>query len=338
MTKSMRIPKILILGMGGTIAGIASHPELDPLNYEAGHISIQQLLGGIVQKDAYHLKTEQIANINSCDLTHELLTRLVNRVREALVDEDVDGIVITHGTDTMEETGIFLHLTCAALCRGSQKIIVLTGAMLPSNAPGADGPSNLALSIQVASKMSTQSNGILMQSGVIGVFAGRIIAAKDFAKRSSDQIDAPVKESPELTNSIMSRLLSEEDLSYPELGQSWPWVEIVTNHVDPKPDVLEFLKNQGVSGVILAGTGQGNIHQNLLPVIKEFSQRGIPVLRCSRTGLGVIRHNVSFNDDELGTLAAGSLTSAKARIALELLIYNRLIGKSLDFKKKLATM
>jgi L-asparaginase len=136
----------------------------------------------------------------------------------------------------------------------------------------------------------------------------------------------------------MSRLLSEEDLSYPELGQSWPWVEIVTNHVDPKPYVLEFLKNQGVSGVILAGTGQGNIHQNLLPVIKEFSQRGIPVLRCSRTGLGVIRHNVSFNDDELGTLAAGSLTPAKARIALELLIYNRLIGKSLDFKKKLATI
>lgn len=330
---------ILILGMGGTIAGLAANPEGDPLNYSAGQVAVGDLVKSASTDSSLAFKTEQIANINSCDLSEALLTQLGRRVREALDDPGIRGIIITHGTDTMEETGIFLHLTCGALAQKQHKTIVLTGAMLPSNAPGADGPANLALAISAATgQVNLNGHKATLPGGVVGAFSGRLIAARDYAKRFSSQIDAPVANSPDLTATAMKETLDPGmDLSIPATDD-WPWVELITSHASAKPQVIDYLVKNGVEGLVIAGTGQGNINAGLIPAMKKARDAGIPMIRATRTGSGEIRHNIPMKDDDLGTLPAGSLTAPKARIALQLLIHAYRDDKSLDWKNFFATI
>ncbi len=331
---------ILILGMGGTIAGLAASPDKDPLNYAAGQLSIGDLIKNTAVGSQHQFQFEQIANIDSCDLSEDLLARLGTRVREALNDPLIKGLVITHGTDTMEETGIFLHLTCGALAQKQNKTVVLTGAMLPSNAPHADGPANLALAISAATgQVQLTHHTLVLPGGVIGAFAGRLIAAKHYGKRFSARIDAPVADSPDLgsTGSIAETLNPKVDLPIP-VSRDWPWVEIMTSHVGGKSQVIEYLIQNAIQGLVIAGTGQGNIHHGLLAGLQKAKGAGIPVIRATRTGSGEIRQNIPMKDDELGTQAGGYLTPPQARIALQLLIYACKADKSLDWKKFFATI
>jgi len=326
---------ILILGMGGTIAGLAPKPGEDPLNYKAGQVSVADLLNVLPKTSQWHVQSEQLANINSGDLTEALLTKLGRRVRQALLDPDIQGVVITHGTDTMEETGLFLHMTCAHLAKTQGKTVVLTGAMLPSNAQGADGPANLQLALQAASgSYKVGDREVVLPGGIVGAFAGRIIAARNYAKRYSSKIDAPVADSPDLE---LQELASDVDVPIPDTDD-WPWVEIVTSHAGAKPQVIDFLIKNGVEGLVLAGTGQGNINQNLLETIKTAKQNHLPMVRATRTGAGEIRQNVPVHDDQLGTLASGTLTPAKSRIALQLTLHAAHEDKSLDWKSIFATI
>ena len=148
-TDTANSPHILILGVGGTIAGLASNPSGNPLQYEAGQLGVDTLLSHLKPglPEGIQLISRQLANINSRNLSEDLLTQLGNAVRESLTNTQVSGIVITHGTDTLEETGVFLQATCSKLASTLGKRVVLTGAMLPANAPGADGPNNLMAAI-----------------------------------------------------------------------------------------------------------------------------------------------------------------------------------------------
>jgi len=330
------LKNILIIGMGGTIAGIAPNPDLDPLHYAAGQLSIADLLKNslpILLSDQVHLETLQLANINSADLTEDLLSELGEAVRQALQNPNCDGIVITHGTDTIEESGIFLHLVCSELARKLSKAVVLTGAMLPSNAPFADGPQNLSKAVELAAFLGASLEPSLqLDGGVYGTFAGKVVFAKDYLKRSSNQINAPVMDSPNLSSESMSIPIKSTEfaLDFPKKGESWPWVEILTSHSGARPDLLRWLINQGVEGVVLAGTGQGNVHQNLIASILEAKEQKIPMIRASRTLLGDIRPEVPVSDQFLGTIAARNFSPAKARIALQLFLYACLSKKDLD--------
>jgi L-asparaginase len=331
---------ILILGMGGTIAGLAANPDKDPLNYAAGQLSIGDLIKSTSAGSQLQFQSEQIANINSCDLSEELLSRLGNRVREALNDPAIKGVVITHGTDTIEETGIFLHLTCGALAQKHNKTVALTGAMLPSNAPNADGPANLALAISAATgHVQINDQTVILPGGIVGAFAGRLIAAKHYGKRFSARIDAPVADSPELgsVGLIADTLNPKRDLPIPD-SEAWPWVELITSHAGAKSQVLDFIIENSVQGLVIAGTGQGNINQGLLTGLQKAKNSGIPMIRSTRTGKGEIRQNIPMNDDQLGTQAAGYLTPPQARIALQLLIHASRTDKSLDWKNFFATI
>ena len=177
--KPQNFPHILVLGMGGTIAGLAAKPE-NPLEYEAGQVAVGSLLAHIASAipDGVQLVSHQVANINSRNLTEPLLSLLGQTVQEALVNTWVKGIVVTHGTDTIEETGLFLQLTCGKSAQELGKRIILTGAMLPSNAPGADGPSNLLDAIRWASTPLDNCPG-----GVYAVMDGRACLAMDLSKR-----------------------------------------------------------------------------------------------------------------------------------------------------------
>ena len=322
-----------MLGMGGTIAGIAPSPEKDPLQYESGQVSVEDLFKGLSVNPSMQVDFEQIANINSCDLTHDLLSQLGARVNQALIDPEISGIVLTHGTDTIEETGLFLHACCGQLAFELGKVVVLTGSMLPSNAPAADGPSNLSLALEIVTK-GGKAQALNIGGGVVGVFAGKVIAARDYRKRSSEAIDAPVADSPKFS---VNRIDPGIEVPIPENGQ-WPWVDILTSYTDVNPAIFEFLLASNVRGLVLAGTGQGNLHKNLLNSITKAKKLGLPMIRATRTGGGVIREQVGMDDTQLGTLPAGSLSPAQARVLLQLAIHAADKDKSLDWKKIFATI
>ena len=325
--------KILILGMGGTIAGIAANPEKDPLQYDAGQVSIDALFKGLNLSPSTNIQFEQIANINSCDLTHDLMSQLGTRVNQALIDPEISGVVVTHGTDTIEETGLFLHACCGQLAFELGKVVALTGAMLPSNAPNADGPANLLLALELVTK-AIKDQKIKIDGGIVGVFAGQVIAARDYRKRSSEAMDAPVSDSPELT---VNRLDPGIEVPIPEKGD-WPWVDVLTSYADVNPAIFEFLLASKVKGLVLAGTGQGNLHKNLLNSMIKAKELGLPMIRATRTGGGLIREQVGMDDSKLATLPAGSLSPAQARVLLQLAIHAADKDKSLDWKKIFATI
>ena len=127
------------------------------------------------------------------------------------------------------------------------------------------------------------------------------------------------------------------ELPIPKIGK-WPWVEILTSHYGAKPALYEFLVSQAVDGVVIAGTGQGNIHENILQVIENHREKRIPVVRATRTALGYVKFGVPQNDEHYGMVAAGYLSPPKARVALQLALAAASQDKSLDWKKIFATI
>ena len=333
-------PHILVLGMGGTIAGLAPNPEGDPKSYQAGELGIETLLAKIQEAIPGDLKlvSQQLANIDSRDLSEDLLTLLGNTVKDSLFTPGVQGIVITHGTDTVEETGFFLSATCGKLAEKLGKRVVLTGAMLPANAPQADGPLNLLDALKWAATAPENCPG-----GIFAVFAGKVCLARDLAKRHTSALNAPLMDSPcsplgLINPSWLSRTraveaTSGEDVPIPT-GQ-WPWVEIVTSHAGARPELLELLTNAGVDGLVLAGAGLGGLHQAWSSSLKEAADKGIALVKSSRTGAGTVGGNAEV------TLAAGSLSAPRARIALQLALNAAKADKSLtwqDFFARIAVL
>jgi len=333
-------PHILVLGMGGTIAGLAPNPASDLKSYKAGELSIETLLEKIQEAIPGDLKlvSRQLANIDSCDLSEDLLTLLGNTVRDSLADPEVQGIVITHGTDTVEETGFFLSATCGKLAEKLGKRVVLTGAMLPANVPQADGPLNLLDALKWAATAPENCPG-----GVFAVFAGKVCLARDLAKRHTSALNAPLMDSPcsslgLINPSWLSRTRAveaalSEDVSIPA-GQ-WPWVEIVTSHAGARPELLDLLIDAGVDGLVLAGTGLGGLHQVWSGPLKQAADKGIALVKTSRTGAGAL------GGDAGATLAATSLSAPRARIALQLALNAAKADKSLtwqDFFARIAVL
>ena len=312
---------ILVLGMGGTIAGLARDPR-HPGMYEAGRVSIESLLAGIQIDPAlegFEIQSQQIASIDSRDLSEDLLTQLGMAVKEALHDSAVLGVVVTHGTDTIEETGIFLDAVCSKAAQNQGKRVVLTGAMLPSNAIGADGPLNLQAALHwVGNDISN------CPPGIFAIFAGRVCLARDLAKRHTTELNAPLRDSlsspvhlinPSWLSTVRAiQAASSADLPIPP-EKEWPWVEIVMSHAGARPETIERLASQGIQGLVIAGTGMGGVHSVWQAPLQSLESDGVAIVRASRTGAG----NVS--PDRLNGVSAGDLTPPKARIALQLALY-----------------
>jgi L-asparaginase len=334
-------PHILVLGMGGTIAGLASNPVDQPLQYEAGQVEVSTLLGHIetALPEGLQLVSGQVANINSCNLTEPLLTLLGQKVRSALENTMVRGLVVTHGTDTIEETGLFLQLICGNLAQNLGKRVVLTGAMLPANAPNADGPANLVDAVQWAASPLDNSPG-----GVYAVMAGKVCMAMDLAKRHTNALNAPIQASPSspvrlINPSWVSGVKAAQtawvsDLPIPD-EDAWPWVEILTSHAGARPETIHLWLKSEVQGLVLAGTGMGNLHEQWLGPLRNAAKQGIAIVRSARPGSGQVISNIPEKDFE-GCLAAGKFSSPKARIALQLALnaekQAKSTGKSLTWQ------
>lgn len=320
-----KTPHILVLGMGGTIAGFASKPEESPLQYQAGQVGVEALVNHIQSAipEGLALVSRQIANINSRNLTDAHLTTLGLAITEALLDGAVRGVVITHGTDTIEEAGLFLQVTCGKLAHTQAKRVILTGAMLPSNAPEADGPSNLLDALRWASTSIDNCPG-----GIYAVMDGRACLAMDLAKRHATALNAPLQNSPSSSVGLINpswlsgvkalQAVWTEDFPIPR-SDEWPWVEILTSHAGASARTISHWLTTNVKGLILAGTGMGGFHDEWFVPLNQAITQGIALVRTSRTGGGSTYPDIP-EKDQPGCLASGTLTAPRARIALQLAI------------------
>ena len=298
--------RIVILGTGGTIAG-QTQSAADNVAYVAGTIAVADLIAAVPPLAACALDTEQIAQIDSKDMSFALWRSLAQRVAHHLARADVAGIVVTHGTDTLEEMAYFLHRVLAP-----GKPVVLTAAMRPSGALSADGPQNLLDAVRLASLPEAR--------GVLVCMAGAVHAGCEVRKAHPYRIDAfdsgdagPVAY---IEEGVLRRLRD-----WPEgealglaraLSEDWPRVDIVLNYAGADGAIVDALCALGARGIVAAGTGNGTFGTPLEAALLRAQAHGVAVLRTSRTGRGRVI------DTPSALPGAGGLTSVQARIELML--------------------
>jgi L-asparaginase len=300
--------KIVVLGTGGTLAGTAADVH-DNLGYRAGQIGIGELLARIPGLSGVPLEPEQVAQIDSKDMSFDIWRSLALRCAHWLAQEDVGGLVIGHGTDTLEETAYFLQAVLAPA-----KPVVLTCAMRPASALVPDGPQNLLDAVAVASAPAAR--------GVVAVCAGAIHAAAEVAKQHTYRLDAFTSGDAGPLGYVEEgavRQLRAWPAQGPVAGAldkmnavvRWPRVEIVTSHAGASGGIVQALLAQGVDGLVVAATGNGTVHQDLEAALLQARDRGVRVVRASRCAQGRVQGTPG---DALPH--AGGLSPVKARIAL----------------------
>ena len=315
--------RIVLLGTGGTIAGLASSIH-DTVGYKTAQLGVDRLISALPQPLGfpYELVSEQIAQIDSKDMCFDIWSRLAQRCDELMAQADVRGIVITHGTDTLEETAYFLH---AVLMRSERcsKPLVLTGAMRPASALMPDGPQNMLDALAVAAYPGA--------SGVLVVFAGAVHSALDVQKSHTYRLDAFDSGDAGALAYVEAGLIRMVRGAWPgSSGEAapgtipsdharWPRVEIVMSYAGASASMVDGLLAHGlaskdpVRGIVVAGTGNGGVHQALEFALLRAQAHGILVVRATRCAEG--RVLVGAND----TLPdSAGLSPVKARIALML--------------------
>lgn len=332
----MHRKKIVILGTGGTIAGRSADAS-DHVAYVAAELGVATLVESIAGlASAHELLVEQVAQVDSKDMSFAIWASLAERVNHFSACDDVAGIVITHGTDTLEETAYFLH----ALLSPS-KPVVLTCAMRPASALTPDGPQNLRDAITVA--------GTVGAMGVVAVCAGVVHCAADVQKCHTYRLDAfssgdagPIAyvEDNRL-RFVRNWPAAQETRAYAAIENiatlksaiSWPKVEVVMNYAGAGGGLVHALVAAGVQGLVLAGTGNGTVHHELEAALKVAQFGGISVVRATRCADG---HVLTLPGDIFES--ANDLSPVKARIALMLALMLPGFGQRASAPKALAVI
>jgi L-asparaginase len=303
--------RVVVIGTGGTIAGTAARPQ-DHLGYTAGALPADQLVAAVPALAGQALETLSLAQLDSCDMDHTTWQRLGLALNAHLARPEVSGVVVTHGTDTLEETAFFVHHTVAA---AAHKPVVFTAAMRPSTAPSPDGPQNLVDAVLLARHTGAH--------GVLAVLGGTVWAGAELRKVHGYRVEA-------FSGGDAGPLALVED-GHLRLFRAWPgtpaahahalvahparWpvVEIATSHAGARAAVIEALVAAGARGLVIAGTGNGSVHAALLAAARQAERQGVRVVRASRCLLGGV---VGERPDALRS--AGSITPAQARVMLML--------------------
>lgn len=310
------LPKVVILATGGTIAGVQPK-EGDP-GYKAGSLSIDSLIGAAPGVDKLaRLDGEQIASIGSQDMNDAVWLKLARRVNEVLARPEVAGVVITHGTDTLEETGYFLGLVTK-----SDKPVVLVGSMRPATSTSPDGPLNLYNGVAVAAAPAARGLGILAVAND-DLHSARYIQktnttdVQTFISTGRGALGEAYYGKMALYGSPTHRHTTRSEFSLDGL-ESLPRVDIVYAYENVDGTQVKAAVAAGAKGIVLAGVGDGNGTQALIDALAEAAKQGVVVVRSSRVGSGIVRRNIELNDDELGFVAGMDLNPQKARILLRL--------------------
>jgi L-asparaginase len=309
-------PNIVILATGGTIAGAAASGTQSA--YTSGAVTIDAMLKAVpgIEKLA-NIKGEQISNVGSQDMSFDILLKVAKRINELTSTSGVDGIVITHGTDTMEESAFFLNLTVK-----TDKPVVMVGSMRPSTAVSADGPLNLYNAVAVAADPMAKGRGVLV------VMNDQIHAAHSLTKTSTTSLQtfmSPIRGVLGVTaygkddwyNTPPWKHTSQSEFDISNVTKL-PRVDIVFADEDMEPDLIDASVNAGAKGIVIAGVGNGNMNKVSVEAAVRAVKKGVIVVRSSRVMTGMVDRNVEVNDDELGFIASDELNPQKSRILLSL--------------------
>ncbi|MEX0445990.1 L-asparaginase 2 [Xenorhabdus sp. SGI246] len=307
------LPNITVLATGGTIAG--GGESATQSSYTAGKVGIDSLLNAVPAiKNIADLKGEQVVSIGSQDMNDQVWLTLAKKINADC--DKTDGFVITHGTDTMEETAYFLDLTTQ--CR---KPIVMVGAMRPSTALGADGPLNLYNAVAVAADKNSANRGVLLAMN------DSVIHGRDISKLSTTEVQAF-----QAVNAGSQGFIHNGKVNYYSVApvradkavfdvsklNELPKVGIVYNYSNASDLPAKAFVENGYKGIISAGVGNGNIYKSILDTLAQAAKDGVVVVRSSRIPFGYTTQNAEVNDSKYGFVASERLNPQKARVLLQL--------------------
>lgn len=312
-----QLPHVVILATGGTIAGTGA-TSTTTVGYTAATVGVDALIHAVPEMTKVaRVSGEQVFQIASENMGNGHWLTLAKRVNALLRQADVDGIVITHGTDTLEETAYFLNLVVK-----SAKPVVLVGSMRPSTALSADGPLNLYNAVRLAGDPSAAGRGVLVAMN------DQIHAAREVTKNHTTTADTFRSQELGMLGYIQAgqahfyrsatrkhTLETEFDVSQLE---ALPQVDIALAYANVGRVVVDALVKSGAQGVIHAGVGNGSLPANTRAALIEARAKGVLIVRASRVGLGIVARNGEADDDALDFVVADTLSPQKARILLML--------------------
>lgn len=312
-----KLANVSILATGGTIAGSGAS-STTTIGYTAATVGVQQLIKAVPElSKVANVSGEQVFQIASESMTNDHWLALGKRVNTLLAQSNVDGIVITHGTDTLEETAYFLNLVVK-----SRKPVVLVGAMRPSTAMSADGPINLYNAVLLAADPGAAGKGVMVAMG------DQIHGARDVSKTNTSTPDAFKTLDLGMMGYIqggkpyfyhVSTRKHTADTEFDISGlNALPQVDIVYGYANMNPVALDAFVAAGAKGIIHAGTGDGSLAAKVKPALSNARKNGTLIVRSSRVGQGIVARNGEANDDELDFVVSDTLNPQKARILLML--------------------
>jgi L-asparaginase len=316
MPSTNKRPNIMILATGGTIAGAAA-TGTQP-GYTSGQVHIEGMIAAVPGIDALaEVSAEQLANVGSQDITFAIMIELANRINTLLGSENIDGVVVTHGTDTMEETAHFLNLTVI-----SKKPVVMTGAMRPATAVSADGPLNLYNAVAVAADPEAAGRGVLV------VMNDRIHGAHSLTKTNTTSVETFLSPVNGLIGTVIYGKIQyfrhpfrkhtyRSEFSIDGITEL-PRVDILYACADMPADLIDCSVSKGARGIVIAGDGNGNMSAETVQQASRAAGQGTIIVRSSRVPTGTVSRNVEIDDDSLGFIVSDELNPAKARILLML--------------------
>lgn len=317
VAQAQKLPNVTILATGGTIAGTGAS-STTTVGYTAAKIGVEALIDAVPElKKVANVKGEQVFQIASENMNNDYWLKLGKRVNVLLAQNDVDGIVITHGTDTIEETAYFLNLVVK-----SKKPVVIVGAMRPATAISADGPINLYNAVLLAGSQEAIGKGVLVSLN------DQINGAREVTKTNTSTLDT--FKTPELgllgyiqgSKPYFYRQSTRRNTADSEFDISnldtLPAVDIVYGYANMNPLAFNAFVAAGDKGIIHAGVGDGSLANTVVPSIVEARKQGVIVVRSSRVGQGIVARNGEADDDKLDLVVSDTLNAQKARILLML--------------------
>ncbi|HEU4851873.1 MAG TPA: type II asparaginase [Telluria sp.] len=312
-----RLANVSILATGGTIAGTGA-TSTTTVGYTAATVGVQNLIKAVPElAKVANVSGEQVFQIASENMSNEHWLTLAKRVNTLLAQPTVDGVVITHGTDTMEETAYFLNLVVK-----NRKPVVLVGSMRPSTALSADGPINLYNAVLLAADKDAAGRGVLVMMN------DQIHAARDVSKTNTSTADTFKATElgmlgyvqggkPFFYRAVTRKHTTESEFDVSGLA-ALPQVDIALSYANVGPTQVDALMAAGAKGIIHAGVGNGSLPAKVKPALVAARAKGAIVVRASRVGQGILARNGEANDDELDFVVADTLSPQKARILLML--------------------
>jgi L-asparaginase len=310
------LPKVRVLATGGTIAG--AQASATDYGYKSGAYDVNSLLSAVPNLDKLAVITgEQVASIGSQDMSDEIWLKLGKRVNAVLTTPDADAVLITHGTDTLEETSYFLSLVTR-----SDKPVVMVGSMRPATAISADGPGNIYSGVAVATHPGAKGKGTLVVLNDTIHYARNVVKTDTTSVQTFESINrgpAGVVH----TGTVdwfepMDRKLGKSSEFSIDTLDKLPRVDVIYAHANMSADLIDAAIRNGAKGLVVAGVGDGNMTTPALDTLTRAAKSGVVVVRSTRLPSGIVLRNNEVNDDEKGFVASGELNPAKSRVLLQL--------------------